>query len=363
MKKNWDFKKDYLWIFIPKKEVYNVYNYVLNCSHKKTLNLQAKLIPLEKIHFKKPEIMKIDILLVGPNLKYSHWPARAFSNIIEWMEKNWHKHKTVSWHTLSVLNFFYIFFTKNIFVMSVPEKFLLLLVTIFPFKKFIIWADIEFRNIEVSSKIYAKKNVLKTFNTKEIQEYYSEKYTKGLGNPPYVLGHWIDTNIWELQQESNEIFVYYKNINNHSLEKTKSMYHKVKKELDALNIKYSTVEYGNYDYDEWTHCLEKSSLWIFITSIEGYCLAKLEALNHNVPILNFEQHEWLTIRWEILKNRSTFPIFESWFWELFYDIEEFRQKLTLMKTKKYTPRNIVIEKYDYIKKSEELMNLFKRIKV
>lgn len=302
--------------------------------------------------------MKIDILLIWPNLKYNHWPAKGFELLADWLIKNWLNIKIVSWLNLSLLNFIYIFFTKKIYIISFPERILYSLVKIFKSKKFIIWADIPLTNINISSSIYSKKNVLKIFNTKEIMEYYLNTYNKKTWNCSLVHWHWIDIKIKNNNTKKYNFFVYYKNINKLSEDNTEKIYNKIIFFLNKNNINYNLIKYWDYKYLDWIKILKETKYWIFITSIEWYWIAKLESLNYNIPILNFEQKEGITIRWDILKNRSTFPIFEDWFWELFYNFENFEKKFNTIQNKKYNTKKIIKEKYCHIEKAKKLYKLF-----
>lgn len=315
---------------------------------------------MEKIYPKKL-YMKINMLLIWPNLKYNHWPAKWFELLIDWLKNNWLKIKVISWFNFSIINFIYIFFTNKIYIISFPEKILYFLTKIFKNKKFIVWADIPLLNINISSKVYSRNNVLKIFNTTEIMNYYSSIYNKKLINEPVVHWHWINISIEKSYKNNNIFFLYYKNINALTQKNTKKIFEEVKLFLNKNNCKYELIEYWNYKYNNWIHTLQNTKYWIFITSIEWYWIAKLESLNYNIPMLNFEQNKWITVRWEILNNRSTFPIFEDWFWEKFHNFEEFKEKFKLINTKKYTPREIVKEKYCHIKKAKKLYDLYNKI--
>ncbi len=304
--------------------------------------------------------MKIDLLLIWPNLKYKHWPAKWFESLIDWLKKNWLKIKVISWFNLSLLNIIYIFFTNKIYIISFPERILYYLVKIFKNKKFIVGADIPLLNINISSKIYSSKNILKIYNTNEILEYYSSLYNKKLYNKPIAHWHWINIKTQIDKNKKYDFFLYYKNINDLTKEETKNIFKKVKSFLNKKNINYKLIEYWKYNYNNWIKLLEKTKYWIFVTSIEWYWIAKLETLNHNIPILNFEQNKWITIRWEILTNRSTFPIFEKWFWELFYNFEEFIEKFEKIQKNKYEPKKIINKKYCHIKKAKQLYELYNK---
>lgn len=302
---------------------------------------------------------RIDILLIGPDLRYKHGPAMGFKWLIDGLKKNNIKIRVVSWLNVSILNLFFIFLTKKVYVISFPEIILYILVQLFRNKKFIVWADIPFTHMYISSLIYRQKNVLKLFNSNEMK-YYLERYKYPLVNNPQVHGHWIKI-INKVPKKKEKIFIYYKNINTWCFRNTLTIKNKIIKYLDKNDESYQFIEYGKYKYTDWVEILKIHKYGIFITSLETFWLAKLEALNYWVIILNFEQTTWTDRWWKKISHRSTFPIYEPWFGENFHNISEFQEKFHIMQNKKYSPRKIVQKKYCHIKKAQELYKLFNTI--
>lgn len=65
----------------------------------------------------------------------------------------------------------------------------------------------------------------------------------------------------------------------------------------------------------------------------------------------------------MIKDRPTFLIFEPWFGECFYNFDDFKNKFLTTKSWNYTPQRIILNKYNYIKKSKELMKFYDNIKI
>lgn len=302
---------------------------------------------------------KFDILLIWPNLKYNHWPSKSFWLMLKWLIENWYNVKCISWFNTSLINIIYIFFTKKIYVVSFPEIILFCLVYVFYRKNFIVWSDIEFNHIVISSLIYKRKNVLKLFNSYE-KKYYLEKYKYWTGNIPFLLWHWVNINK-NIYSKTNDYIIYYKCNNINFSEKLENLKGNVLSFLTENQINYKYIEYWKYNFSDWIKLLQNSKKIIFITTTETYWLAKLEALSHNLPILNYQFSDSY-INGKEIDYASTFSLFEEWFWEEFKNFEDFKIKFDQFNIKKYNPRIIIQNKYSYIKKSDELYKLFNNIK-
>lgn len=301
---------------------------------------------------------KIDILIIWPNLKYNHWPSKSFWLMLKWLIENWYNVKCISWFNTSLINIIYIFFTKKIYVVSFPEIILFCLVYIFYKKRFIIWSDIEFHHVHISSLIYKRKNVLKLFNSYE-KKYYLEQYKYWVWNIPILLWHWvnIDNNSYN---KTNDYIVYFKCNNKNLSKKIEKINGQICSFLSENNIKYTYIEYWKYEFIDWLKLLQKSKKVIFITTTETFWLAKLEALSSNLSILNYQFSDSY-INWEKINYASTFSIFEKSFWEEFKSYEDFKIKFNQFNIKKYNPKIVIQKKYSYIKKSDELYKLFDNI--
>lgn len=298
----------------------------------------------------------IDMLLIWPSTKDPYWPCVWFKYLIEWLLLSWKNIKVISWKNISIFNFIYILFTKNIYILSLSEKYIYILIILFPNKKFILGADIPLGDITLFSKILSKKNVVRVFNTQEMLDYYISLYTIKPYHMPIVHGHWIDTTIKTLAPIEFEVFVYFKSVNSLTHKRTEKMKDQILNYLNDNSIKYTYIEYWSYTFVERENILQRTKIWIFVTSIEGYWLAKLESLKYNIPMLNFEQYTCITKRWDIQSNRSTFPIFKDEYWEIFEDISEFHEKYNDVQSKfsQYTPRKTVVKNHDYKFKALQL---------
>ena len=305
---------------------------------------------MEKIYFKKYKIMKIDLLLIWPNIKYNHWPAKWFKLLIDWLKKNWYNMKVVSWLNISILNIIWIFFTNKIYIVSFNWFITYLISKIFKEKKIIIWVDMPLSKNKLNNLLYSQKNIIKLFNSIDERKYYN--YITF--NKAFIFTHWININNNLNYENKYDFFIYYKNITKWCYNKTLNTKNKIIKYLKKKNINYNYIEYWKYNYNEWINLLKKTKYWIFITTFETFSYAKVEALNYNIPILNFEQK----ISSEKNKTRGTFPIFEKWFWELFYNFEEFIEKFEKIQKNKYEPKKIIDKKYCHIKKAKKLYELY-----
>ena len=180
--------------------------------------------------------------------------------------------------------------------------------------------------------------------------------------PLITLPFGVDTYKFTPGEKKDEIFIYMKN--RHPL-----LYEQIKYYLSD-KYKVNLIIYGSYKEDDYIKILQKSLFGIWIGSHESQGFALQEALSCDVPLLIFNVK---SMKDEYVKDRYTFdnisdkkleatsvPYWSEKCGEIFYEISEFTEKLSILEKKlgTYHPREFVLQNLSVEKCMERLLNKY-----
>lgn len=307
------------------------------------------------------------LFIIGPDIENEiSGPSIWIKNLLDWLRENNIKFEIIKWFKLlQILKLFKIIFYKNIYLNWIVNKNIIyFLAKIFYNKKFIIWPNflphkkiIYLKNcLYLSPSNWHKKYLIKTYNFK--------KNLKILKFP-------INNEIKKLTSTKKwKIVIYYKNLKNtNETEETRikkiNIYEDIKRYLSDKNHNYITIEYWDYNYNDWINILKDAKIVIFITWTETQSITKYEALNFNIPILNYAQNIRLVKETNVLlKYWSTLPdINQKIYWKDFNNLNNFINSLNfiLINYNSYNPKNYIIKNFNSKYITSKLLDLYRKI--
>lgn len=148
----------------------------------------------------------------------------------------------------------------------------------------------------------------------------------------------------ESNKEKSEIFIYLKNRNMDEI-------NFVLDYLNKIGIKYTIINYGNYNEDDFIELLGKSKYGIWIGSHESQGFALECALSCGVPLLVWNVSKLCqetgcpAIYYSAKTIATSIPYWDTRCGEYFYDKEQFIETFEkfLSKLDQYKPRNFILE--------------------
>lgn len=197
-------------------------------------------------------------------------------------------------------------------------------------------------------------------------------YNKFYGNNKCLI--WpsgIDTDFWkpEEQVSKKNILIYVKFL----WDKTTNeqlILEPIKQYLTLKQIPFDVIKYGAYDIEEYKSLLNKSNSMIFLCEHESQGLAVNEAMSMNIPILAWEQGEWLDVNrfnwgeYTTVEASST-PYFDDRCGMKFNNISVFNETFDLfhyaVKSNKFTPRLYILENLTLKKSAEKMLTIIEEV--
>lgn len=295
------------------------------------------------------------------------WPSIGVKNLIDWFKDNNIKFEIVKWFKIKeLLKLIKIPFYKNIYLNWIQNyNIIYYLSKLFPNKKFIIWP-----NFFPHNSILKLKNCLFLAPSNWYKRYLLENYIF-FNNNLKIFKFPISNTI--LNFKSNKkwpILIYYKNLiktneTSKTIENKKIILNQIKDYFDENHIKYKLFIYWQYKHNEWINYLKTTKMIVFITGTETQSIAKYEAMNFDIPILNYQQN----IRFSnntntLIKYWNTLPdIDEKIYWKDFIDFKSFLKQYNYLieNYDKYNPKSYIVENFSSKVLAKKLVDLFNNL--
>lgn len=148
-------------------------------------------------------------------------------------------------------------------------------------------------------------------------------------------------------------------------EDKKALLNHILEHLTNLKMNLQIIKYGEYTQNEYKLLLSQSRSMIFLCEHESQGLAYQEALSMGVPILAWDQGQWLDPNYSgtslIPIPASSVPYFNSKCGITFVGIDDFNSKLVefLKLHETFSPREFIIQNLSYDKSFIYLMEIIK----
>ncbi|HTE02436.1 MAG TPA: glycosyltransferase [Mucilaginibacter sp.] len=193
------------------------------------------------------------------------------------------------------------------------------------------------------------------------EPYYGDKVTA------WPVG--IDTEQWKpLEGEKTfEFLIYYKIRWQHD-QMEKDLVEPITKTLDAQNISYQFIRYGNYTHDELTEKLRISKAVIFLCEHETQGSAYQQILATNTPILAWDRGGYWQDPAYYPRRVKYQPVSSVPYWDercglKFIDAEDFKEKLNdfFNNLNTYNPRNYILENLTLEKCAENYLEIYRQV--
>ena len=127
--------------------------------------------------------------------------------------------------------------------------------------------------------------------------------------------------------------------------------------LKSLGLRYTILRYGSYTEEEYLHVLRSSRFGLWIGSHESQGFALQEALSTNVPLVvwnvksmfdEYNRENEISYKEDQMKYKlkaTSIPYWDSCCGEVFYEKEEFEQKIIemLQSYSIYKPRDFILK--------------------
>lgn len=121
----------------------------------------------------------------------------------------------------------------------------------------------------------------------------------------------------------------------------------IEAELKRRGLRVARIRYGAYDHDQYRDLLRRSRGMLYLCEHETQGIASAEAMASNVPILAWDQGQWLDpIRFRFGQDNvpaSSTPYFDARCGEKFRTVSEFPGALDRFLSGTYRPRDFVEE--------------------
>jgi hypothetical protein len=157
----------------------------------------------------------------------------------------------------------------------------------------------------------------------------------------------IDFNRWceNKQPIEHDIMVYYKNRSKDDLNNLVSF-------LQSMNIKYTVVEYGTFNQNQFFDIISKSKAGILLDGTETQGIAIAEMMSCNLPLLV----------WDVNKTMDGFPptsipYFDETCGEVFYSLEDLPSAYNKFISGSYKPREYILKHCNYIIQAKKILEV------
>jgi len=182
----------------------------------------------------------------------------------------------------------------------------------------------------------------------------------------------IETEKWKPSENAEkkiDILIYNK-VRWNKDEYRKALINPIKDTLEAQGISYQEIVYGSYKENDYFQLLNESRGMIFLCEHESQGFACCEALSMNVPVLAWDQGFCLDpnrFKWGVTDIPATsVPFFDARCGERFKNFSEFSTAFSRfhsnLTTKKYEPREYILENLTLEKSALRMLEIVSKIK-
>lgn len=180
----------------------------------------------------------------------------------------------------------------------------------------------------------------------------------------------IDTQNWFVEVETKkkiDFIIYEKFL--WLDEDKRELFNFILEHLTNLNMNFQIIKYGEHTQEEYRLLLSLSRSMIFLCEHESQGLAYQEALSMDVPILAWDQGQWLDPNYSDISlppvPASSVPYFNSKCGITFNGKDDFNDKLVefLKLHETFFPREFVIQNLSYEKSFGYLMEIITHLKL
>lgn len=143
----------------------------------------------------------------------------------------------------------------------------------------------------------------------------------------------------------------------------------VLEKLRERNLSYAMISYGHYKENEYRELLAQSRAMLFLCEHESQGFACCEALSMDVPVLAWDQGQWLDPARIKLEDRivpaTSVPFFDASCGMTFAGYADFEDKLKLflenLQDGAYNPRNFILENITLKMSAERMLELINEV--
>jgi hypothetical protein len=130
--------------------------------------------------------------------------------------------------------------------------------------------------------------------------------------------------------------------------------------LKSIGRTFNIIEYGKYSEENFIDLVSKSKYGIVIDSSESQGIAIQEMLSCNLPLLVWDVKYW-NDRGLVYQCESTsIPYWSNECGVVFYDLNEFLDKIYLLENNTYSPRNFILKNLNMVDKCMEIIELINK---
>jgi hypothetical protein len=207
--------------------------------------------------------------------------------------------------------------------------------------------------LPVDNHIVLSQNYLKTIVP---SLWVKDLYSRWIN--PQKISVWpcgIDTDLFNPSNEEkdNDFLIYFKRRERRDLEK-------IEGHLKSMGKKYSIVEYGNYKEKEFLNILSRSKYGIVVDGCESQGVAIQEMLSCGIPLLVWDSSVWKDRGVENECPATSVPYWDDSCGEIFKNPNEFTDKIDMLISKKYNPRDFILKNLTLKEKSLEILEIIKK---
>ncbi len=139
--------------------------------------------------------------------------------------------------------------------------------------------------------------------------------------------------------------------------------------LTSRGYSYAEISYGNYFNDEYKDMLSRSKVMIFLSAHESQGIAYQECLSSGVPVIAWDQGEWLDpIRFQYdrpLVAATSVPFFDERCGTTFSNAREFTSKFQQFfddaMCSRFSPREFILENLSIEKSTKRMLDIYRSI--